>query len=372
MDEALVDWLALRMVPGLGVSSLWRLLDHFSSPQRVLGASPSEVQRVPGVGQRHLAGLFTGADYRQQAREELRRLTALGGFALAFPDTGYPPLLRGLIDPPPLLFAMGKRSVLEAAAVAVVGSRAATGYGRKVAFTLGEQLAAAGFAVVSGLALGIDAQAHAGALHGNGATIAVLGCGLDVVYPRLNRPLFLKIRECGVLLSEYLLGTQPEGFRFPARNRIIAGMSKGVVVVEAARRSGSLITAQIALDCGREVFAVPGHIDSQKSEGSHWLLKQGAKLVQGVEDIVEELGGAGNPAVREPREEQAPSVGTLTPEAERLLALLDLYPQPREEVLTSSRLSPSRFNEVLLLLELDGHVEVLAGDRVCRCRQPKR
>jgi DNA processing protein len=366
MGETLVDWIALSLVPGLGVSSYWRLLDRFETPQQVFDQSRQELQRISGVRDCHLAGLFSGTDYHQQARDEVHRLTAIGGFALAFFDDHYPPLLRRLPDPPPVLFGMGRRDLLQAMAVAVVGSRAATGYGRKVAFTLGQQLASAGFTVVSGLALGIDAQAHAGALQGGGATAAVLGCGLDIVYPRLNRHLFDKICDHGVLLSEYPLGTQPEGFRFPSRNRIIAGMSGGVVVVEAARRSGSLITAQIALDCGREVFAVPGHIDSRKSEGTHWLLKQGAKLVQGVGDIVEEMGGkvrrgdGGN--IIAPR----PAEAELEPDAARLLSLIDSYPQAREALLAASALTPARLNQLLLGLELDGHVELLAGDRVCK------
>lgn len=366
MDETLVDWLALSLVPGLGVSSFWRLLDYFATPERVLGAAKREVQRVPGVRERQLAGLFAGEDYRKQAREELRRLTALGGFAITFGDADYPTLLRRLSDPPPVLFAVGRRELLRDEAVAVVGSRAATGYGRKIAFALGEQLVRAGYTVVSGLALGIDAEAHSGALHVGGRTIAVLGCGLDVVYPRLNLPLFKTIRENGVLVSEYPMGTQPEGFRFPARNRIIAGMSSGVVVVEAARRSGSLITAQIALDCGREVFAVPGHIDSHKSEGTHWLLKQGAKLVQGIEDIVEELGGMADSKPAQPGMRKGPDGAELDLESSQLLALLDAYPQSRETLLATSHLSPSRLSELLLLLELDGYVEILAGDRVCR------
>lgn len=362
--ETVVDWIALSLVPGLGVSSYWRLLDRFETPQRVFDQPRQELQRIKGVRDCHLAGLFSGADYHQQARVELARLTSIGGFALAFADDYYPSLLRRLPDPPPVLYGIGRRDLLQALAVAVVGSRAATGYGRKVAFTLGEQLAAAGFTVVSGLALGIDAQAHDGALQGGGATAAVLGCGLDIVYPRLNRHLFNKIRDRGVLLSEYPLGTQPEGFRFPARNRIIAGMSGGVVVVEAAKRSGSLITAQIALDCGREVFAVPGHIDSHKSEGAHWLLKQGAKLVQGVSDIIEEMGGSVRGGGNGHETAMHLAEAELEPDAALLLSLIDTYPQARETLLVASTFTPARLNQLLLGLELDGYVEMLAGDRV--------
>jgi len=218
--------------------------------------------------------------------------------------------------------------------------------------------------VVSGLALGIDTESHNGALTGKGSTVAVLGCGLDVVYPRQNLPLFRKIIECGALVTEYPLGTRPEGFRFPARNRIIAGLSKGVVVVEAAKRSGSLITAQIALDCGREVFAVPGHIDSCKSEGTHWLLKQGAKLVQSAADIVEELDMVMPPCAPEQAGNNQESNSGLDPDARALLGKLDSYPQMREGLIEKTGFSPARISELLLFLELDGWIEMLPGDRV--------
>ncbi len=286
---ATLDWIRLSLVPGLGLSSYWRLIDHFHSPTAVLAASKKELLQVTGIREQQIAGLFQSTDTAVVGKQELDGLTAAGGCALSFEDSSYPPLLRQLADPPPVLYIIGRKELLSRTAVAIVGSRAATSYGRKIAFTLANRLSSSSITVVSGLALGIDAESHAGALAGEGSTVAVLGCGLDIVYPRQNLPLFRKIAESGVLVSEYPLGTRPEGFRFPARNRIIAGLSKGVVVVEAAKRSGSLITAQIALDCGREVFAVPGHIDSCKSEGTHWLLKQGAKLVQNAADIVEEL-----------------------------------------------------------------------------------
>ena len=363
---SLIDCIALSFVPGLGVSSYWRLLDHFGTPERVLAAREGELQRVAGLGRRQFGGLLSGGDHRLQARGELERLRSMGGFALSFADADYPALLRHLTDPPPVLYGLGRRELLGARAVAVVGSRAATGYGRKVAFVIGEQLARGKFAVASGLALGIDAQAHAGALQGEGDTVAVLGCGLDIIYPQLNRPLFDMIRARGLLLSEYPLGTKPEGFRFPARNRLIAAMSLAVVVVEAAKRSGSLITAQIALDLGREVFAVPGPIDSHKSEGTHWLLKQGASLVRGSADILEELHGAAWTDVERREEKSMQAAAGLEPEAASVLALLDTSPSARETLLLESGLEPARLNELLLVLELEGLVELLAGDRVCR------
>ncbi|HSL39406.1 MAG TPA: DNA-processing protein DprA, partial [Desulforhopalus sp.] len=248
-------------------------------------------------------------------------------------------------------------------------SRAATTYGRRVAFSLARELATQGVTVTSGLALGIDSEAHAGAVAGGGNTVAVLGCGLDVVYPLANRQLYRKIAEAGALLSEYPLGTKPEGFRFPARNRIIAGLSSGVVVVEATRKSGSLITAQIALDYGREVFAVPGQVDSCKSEGTHWLLQQGARLVQGVDDILPEIGripsgGLGGAAGQG---RAVPSTG-LDPAAVTLLELLETYPQGRDELIEKTAFSPARVSELLLFLEIEGLVEILPGNLVRKTR----
>ena len=361
---ATLDWISLSLVPGLGLSSYWRLIDHFQTPTAVLRASKKELFEVQGIREQQVSGLFSLSDTTLDGQKELDRLTAIGGCALSFEDSSYPPLLRQLSDPPPVLYALGHKELLSNPAIAIVGSRAATTYGRKVAFNLANALSSSMLTVVSGLALGIDSESHAGALAGAGSTVAVLGCGLDIVYPRQNLQLFRKIAERGAVVSEYPLGTRPEGFRFPARNRIIAGISKGVVVVEAAKRSGSLITAQIALDCGREVFAVPGHIDSCKSEGTHWLLKQGAKLVQSAADIIEELDVPSSPVDSEKFCNNQKNPLELDPDAAVLLRHLDSYPQMRQELLDKTELSPARASELLLLLELDGWIEMLPGDRV--------
>ena len=361
---ATLDWISLSLVPGLGLTSFWRLIDHFHSPSAVLRASRKELLQVNGIREQQVSGLFSSADVAAAGQRELDRLTAAGGWALSFEDAAYPPLLQQLADPPPVLYARGRRELLARPAVAIVGSRAATAYGRKIAFTLASKLSASMLAVVSGLALGIDAESHNGALTETGGTIAVLGCGLDVVYPRQHLLLFRKIGETGVLVSEYPFGTRPEGFRFPARNRIIAGLSKGVVVVEAAKRSGSLITAQIALDYGREVFAVPGQIDSCKSEGTHWLLKQGAKLVQSAADIIEELNIPILHGGSEKSGDKQENFSGLDPEALALLNHLDSYPQMREVLMDKVGFSAARFSELLLYLELDGWIEMLPGDRV--------
>lgn len=352
-------------MPGIGLSGYWRLIDHFHSPTAVLRASKRQLLQVAGIREQQVSGIFSQADSAaHNGRRELDRLAAAGGCALSFEDTGYPPLLRQLADPPPVLYVLGRKELLCRPAIAIVGSRAATAYGRKIAFSLANKLSSAMVTIVSGLALGIDAESHAGALGGAGGTVAVLGCGLDIIYPKINVQLFRKIVQSGALVSEYPLGTRPEGFRFPARNRIIAGLSKGVVVVEAAKRSGSLITAQIALDYGREVFAVPGHIDSCKSEGTHWLLKQGAKLVQSVEDIVEELDMTGVTCLMEHSGTSEQNPLNLDPDSQALLACLDSYPKMREELIEKTGLAPARISELLLFLELDGWIEMLPGDKV--------
>lgn len=359
-----LDWINLSLVPGLGLGGYWRLIEHFHSPAEVLRASKKDLLNVKGIKERQISGLFSSLDNQNRGENELERLAALGGAALAFEDDGYPPLLHQLVDPPPVLYILGKSELLCNSAVAIVGSRAATSYGRRTAFNLGRSLANLSVTVVSGLALGIDTESHLGALAGQGSTVAILGCGLDVVYPRQNRSLYKQIIEHGALVSEYPLGTRPEGFRFPARNRIIAGLSQGVIVVEAAKRSGSLITAQMALDCGREVFAVPGQVDSCKSEGAHWLLQQGAKLVQRVEDIVVELdlpSSMNRNAKIVTKQEQAFDI---EPDALALLAYIEPYPLMRETLFEKSGLSPARMSELLLLLELDGFIEMLPGDKL--------
>ncbi len=285
------DWLALVSLPGLGSVHLHRLLTVFNSPAELLAAGRAIVE-VPGID-RHLADIFTSPARIKQARswaeQEFCRVRAANIRLLRYSDPLYPSLLRTIHNFPVLLYCSGDTEVLRNPAVAVVGSRTPTDYGKTVASQLARQLAGSGVVVVSGLAKGIDGRAHLGALQAGGKTIAVLGCGLDVVYPSRHKRLYKQIQEQGVLLSEYPLGTPPQGFRFPARNRIVSGLSLGVVIVEAAIRSGALITARLALEQNREVFAVPGRIDSPKSEGPHNLLRQGAGLVRSAKDILAEL-----------------------------------------------------------------------------------
>ena len=351
-------------MPGLGNKTIQQLIHRFATPTLLFAACIKGGRQVEGIRSNVLSSLVRPASFRQQAEVLLQRLHAGGATALCPEDPEYPHLLKEIADPPAVIYVQGNVELLQSPCVAMVGSRAATAYGKRTAFTLAQRIVESGFTVVSGLALGVDGEAHNGALSVGGNTIGVLGCGLDVVYPRLHSKLFEQIRKNGLLVSEYPLGTRPDGFRFPARNRIIAGISRGVVVVEAAKKSGSLITAGMALDEGREVFAVPGQIDSFKSSGSHWLLQQGAKLVQSVEDIFVELGWEG---LASPGVEQSglPDVA-LDPDAEKLLNMLDVYPTSRNEMIARSGLKAAKVTELLLLFELEGLIEMLPGDELRR------
>ncbi|WP_162096625.1 DNA-processing protein DprA [Desulfotalea psychrophila] len=340
----------------------WRLIEFYHHPSRVLDASLAQIRSVAGLREGQLAGFADPQSLRLSAAEELGRLDALGLLAISFSSPLYPENLKQIFDPPPVLYASGDLSLLNTHALAIVGARASTSYGRRVAHNLSSAVSLAGLTVVSGLALGVDTAAHEGALAVSGKTIAVLGCGLDIVYPYQNKKLYKIIAGEGLVITEYPLGTRPDGFRFPARNRIIAGMSDGVLVVEAARKSGSLITAQLALDFNREVFAVPGQIDSVKSAGTHILLQQGAKLVHDVTDILEEfpfplrVGQGGQKG-----EASLPSEA-----GQQILDLLDVYPSSQEELMVESKLSAKKVAEELLLLELEDLIEILPGNMVRR------
>ncbi|MCB2183465.1 MAG: DNA-processing protein DprA [Desulfobulbaceae bacterium] len=360
--NSLLDTLALFLTPGLGVRGWQKLIDVYADPAVVLNTDPAKIRKqVRGVNDKVIAALDKDA-LRKAAEEELNRAEKQGIGILSQQDEAYPELLRTIYDPPILLYVKGNPSLLRSPCIGMVGARAASVYGQRIAGDLAKRLSLRGMTVVSGLALGIDAAAHKGALNGSRATIGVLGCGLDIIYPRQNSSLYEEIEGCGAIVSEYRLGSQPEAFRFPARNRIISGLSLGVVVVEAAKRSGSLITAGLALDQGREVFAIPGRIDSCKSEGTHRLLQEGAKLVHTVEDILEELP-YNVPADNTSSLPKGKAEVQLTEEEEKLFTFLDVYPQTIDEITIRSGIMVQKVNELLLLLELKGVVESIAGGK---------
>ena len=362
--DAVKDWLTLAALPGLGCALTHRLTAAFGSPQAVLAAGRT-VAEVEGIGPR-LAAVFADqsllARTRSWAAQEQERAARSGVFLLSCDDPRYSFLLRTIHDPPVLLWCRGDVACLNQPAAALVGSRSASSYGRKVSFMLAKQLAQTGLTVVSGLAEGIDGHAHAGALTASGKTVAVLGCGIDIIYPRFHKKLYEQVAAAGLIVSEYPLGTPPEGFRFPARNRIISGLSLGTVVVEAAARSGALITARMALEQNREVFAVPGRIDSPQSQGPHRLLQQGAHLVHSFDDILAELPAASLRAVVPDKKNALPE--GLSAEEQKLLLLL---PQSAsidiEELMEKSGLPAGQLHGLLLDLELKGLLRQLPGQQ---------
>ncbi len=294
-DTAWGPWLALRMVRGVGSVVYRSLLRELGDPAAVLAAG---ARRLEAVGVRpEVARAIAAFDGWEAVESQLRRLERSRARLLTWVDESYPASLQEIHDPPPFLFLFGDLLPEDQVAVAVVGSRSPSPYGRQMTRALCAGLARLGITVVSGLARGIDAEAHQATLRGGGRTIAILGSGIDVVYPGEHHGLFRAIAQNGAVMTEYLMGVTPEAENFPSRNRIISGLSLGTLVVEATERSGSLITAQYALEQGREVFAVPGPVGA-RSRGPHQLIKQGAKLSERVEDVVEEIAPQLLPRVR--------------------------------------------------------------------------
>ncbi len=285
--EEEMHWLALRLVPGLGTRVALRLVEALGSALDVFRASSTELEAL-GVSSHVVRNIAAGTVYEEAIREA-ERARQLGISFLTFRSSDYPQLLKEIFDPPLLLYAQGNIDLLKSPGLAIVGARKPTAYGRAITGRLASDLANRGLTIVSGLARGIDSTAHRGALDAGGKTIGVLGSGIDVVYPAESKKLFAEIAEKGLLLSEFTVGSFPAPQNFPIRNRIISGLSLGVVIVEAAQYSGSLITARLAMEQNREVFAVPGSLTNRFSWGPHILIKQGAKLVQDWRDIVEEL-----------------------------------------------------------------------------------
>lgn len=373
--------LRLVLVPGLGPARIARLIDSFGTPDAVLGAPASRLARVRGIGpalsEQIARGL--GGDGRE-AEEELERLAALGGRAVGQGDPGYPPLLTSERTAPPVLFVRGGYDPKGADryAVSIVGSRACTSYGIEQGERFGRELGAAGLCVVSGGARGIDSAAHRGALRGGGRTVVVLGCGLGHVYPPENAGLFDDIVAAGgALVSELPCGRAPEAANFPARNRIIAGLSLGVVVMEAARGSGALITANHAVELGREVLAVPGRVDSAASEGSNGLIQRSeASVATCPGDVLDALEGDArhlhrgvhDAATRDPALPGAgePGVDT-TGESELGGLILGLLDEPRlvDELAAAVGRSADAVRAELTMLELSGRV-IREGLRVRR------
>lgn len=364
--EKLLPWFVLRAVPGVGNRLYKRLVDRFGTAEAVLAAAPGELAAVDGVSGR-VARAIPVRRSGDALMRELDRLVASPYRVLTLADPAYPSALREIPDPPPFLYVHGDLHPSEPA-VALVGSRNSSGDGLRTARTLAAELVRNGVAVVSGMARGIDTAAHRGALDAGGRTLAVLGSGFEKLYPPENRPLFDRIAGSGAALSEFPLQAGPEAHHFPIRNRVISGLTLGTVVVEAPRRSGALITARLAAEQGREVFAVPGRIHSGRSAGAHGLIKDGARLVETAADILEELAprlaafSAAPPAPTAP----ATPPPDLDPDGARLFTALGDEPIHIDELVRSLKLDPARLFGLLLDLELRGLAIQLPGKRFAR------
>ncbi|MDD4911701.1 MAG: DNA-processing protein DprA [Sideroxydans sp.] len=346
LDASLSSWLILSQIQGLGNEGLRRLLQAFGSPEAALNASAASLSQhvKPSISvlisqSRETVSLEAAAAW---LNDPLNHIITLA-------DTEYPQALLNIADPPFLLYVKGRVDLLNTRSLAVVGSRNATTQGLRNAEAFAKSVSEAGLCVISGMAHGIDAAAHQGSLQGRGSTVAVVGTGLDKVYPAANRDLAHRLAQHGTIISEFPLGTPPLASNFPRRNRIISGLSEGCLVVEASLQSGSLITARMALEQGRDVFAIPGSIHSPQSKGCHALIKQGAKLVESAQDILEELGFTTN-STQISSEPQHP-----------LFAHLDFDPIDIETLSQLSGLTIGELSAILLQLELTGAVATLPG-----------
>ena len=377
LNQNLKYWVALKWVEGVGNVGFKALLEAFGTPQKVFEAPLSMIKAVPGIGDKTAPQIKAFKDWKK-VEKELECADSTGVSIVTSQDPLYPSQLLSTYDYPAFLYVKGHLKE-DDVNVAVVGSRTASTYGKFTTERLCRELVLRGITVISGLARGIDSAAHRGALSGKGRTIAVLGCGLDVVYPPENEELFNEISLQGALISEFPFGTPPNAPNFPARNRIISGISLGVVVVEASEKSGSLITARIALEQGREVFAVPGSIDSSGSRGTNKLIKQGAKLIENVEDILEEIlpqvtsaPKVVKPDQRQKQPDDQQKILTSSPdlvlkETEKTVwQVLSQKPVHIDQIITSTGLTAHEVLVILLNLELQGLIEQKPGKTYMR------
>jgi DNA processing protein len=362
----LASTLRLVLVSGVGPRIRRLLLDHFGTPEAVLTASPSELRAVPGVG-RKLAASIASAKDQIDAEGEIELCRQHGIEIVTELDDRYPGVLREIPDPPGVLFLRGTLLPRDALSIGIVGTRHATSYGLRQAERLAGSLARAGLTIISGLARGIDAAAHRGAMDAGGRTIAVLGSGVLNIYPPEHAALAKEVLQQGALLSEVSPKAVPHGGMFPQRNRIISGMSLGVLVVEAGDRSGALITARHAMEQGRDIFAIPGHVDDRTARGCHRLIRDGAKLVESADDVLEELGPLFAPTSHdEGQVVHHPAELLLNDLEQKVLSAIDTEATSIDHIIHQSGLPVAQVLSTLSVLEMRRLVRRLSGTTVMR------
>jgi DNA processing protein len=354
-----VDWLALHLIPGLGNMAFRSLLDRFGDPAEVFRAKLADLAQVEGL-RKQVAQRILERAFSQDPQKVLRDVEKLGARVVIFSDPAYPEPLREIHDPPMVLYIKGAAIPGKATFVAMVGSRTSTPYGVKTAESLAQGLARRGLGIVSGLARGIDSAAHWGCIEGRGFSVGVLGTGIDVVYPPSNKKLFDIMGEKGAVITEFPPETPPEPKNFPIRNRLISGLSRGVIVVEATMKSGSLITASMALEQGREVFAVPGSVHSFKSKGCHFLIKQGAKLVENADDVLDDLGLNYTYAAKKDSYAEPP-LPPMEDNEKKVYDLIGDYPVHIDDIVREGNMEPGTASAVLMRMELKGIIRQLPG-----------
>jgi len=371
------NWLKLIRADGVGPVTFAKLIKRFGSPDRALGASVSELSKIDGIGVKTAEQIAATRD-KFEPDKEIDLAEKLGVWLITLEDKRYPPVLKQIYDPPPVLYIKGTLAREGNLAISIVGTRRCSLYGQEQASRLAHLLASAGFTIVSGMARGIDTAAHQGALAAKGQTIAVQGCGLANIFPPENKKLFELIAESGACVSELPLRCEPLAENFPPRNRIIAGLSLATIIIEAPLNSGAMITAGAALDNNREVMAVPGKIDSPLSKGAHQLIKQGAKLVESIEDVMEALGYIGeqlqshvNAAATQASEKVEVSLFDashfkLTDEEKNIYSGLDKEPLHIDQIIADTDLPAGTVNAGLVSLQLKGLIKQLPGNLFLR------
>jgi DNA processing protein len=355
--DPILYWIGLSSIPGVGRITFRKLVTLFGSPERALSASHDELRNVGGLSDKIVASITTFS-WRENAEQELTKAATAKIEIVTSDDARYPEILKKISDPPNYLYVKGALQPEDANAVAIVGTRKPTHYGKTVTHRTAYELAATGFTIVSGMARGIDTQAHKGALAAKGRTIAVLGCGIDVAYPPENKDLMEEIAGSGAVITENPFGTKPEAGYFPARNRIISGLSRGTVIIEAAEDSGSLITAKNTLEQGRKLFAVPGNIGSLTSRGPNSLIKQGATLVENTDDILKGLGMRSQGTRQVNASRPLPS---LTQEEETVFQCITNEPKHIDIIMKECQSSAGKLSGILINLELKGLAKQLSG-----------
>lgn len=359
-DRELRYWLRLSRLE-LAPKAAGALIEHFGGPEAVFTACEAElgvVDRLTDKGRDKILAPAPAAIER-----DLRLVEELGVTVLPITSSEYPAALRDIYDPPPVLYVKGRLVESDKLAVAIVGSRRASVYGRSVAERIARDLAARGLTIISGGARGIDTAAHKGALSAGGRTVVFLGCGIDVSYPAENKKLFEAVAESGALISEFPFGSTPEPWRFPPRNRLISGMSLGVLICQSPEASGALITAGYAAEQGKDVYAVPGNVDEERNRGCHKLLKDGARLVEGADDILEELGLR---ETDEPARQLTLPVESLSGQERAIATLLSLEPMPVDEIIEKSGLPAPMVSGTLTILEMKNVVRRVPGNAYVR------